>query len=249
MSCLPEPSEENTIAEKCKIEQPIEIYEGFLGIKRTESAYATVAYEIIQVDQDGKNTTYRGEGDLTKNIRKHFSVILFTPEIPGKEEIDSNAVYYWEYNDQEHLEELLKNSKNQNEIKVRTKSPISRYRISCEVNRVNRTAFRRALLAYRSVQMKKTTGPANYYEEAGRFDKLNESDIYRAILALKASEDVNQPLQEGEYKVYERCSIKQILSKIEHYLPTMALILFVTMYEYFWRNRFFENVNIDDRME
>ena len=72
VSCLPEPSEENTIAEKCKIEQPIEIYEGFLGIKRTESAYATVAYEIIQVDQDGKNTTYRGEGRLDEKYSEAF---------------------------------------------------------------------------------------------------------------------------------------------------------------------------------
>ena len=222
---------------ECKIEQPIEIYDGFIGITKTGSAFATVAYEIIQVDQDGKNMTYRGKGDLTKNIGKHFSVILFTPGIPGceDEETESDEVYYWEYNDQEHLGEMLNSSKNQNEIKVRTKSPISRYRISCQVNRVNRTAFRRALLAYRSVQVEKTTDPANYYKETGRFDKLNESDIYRAILALKATEDVNQPLQEGEYKVFGQCASFNWIPAI----PTiiiMAVILFPGLMIWFLRN-------------
>lgn len=227
LRCLPKPDDKtNTIARGCKIEALASYKNAYVALRTTRRAFGTVAVAFKIPQKNGRNKTYRGDGDMTLNVRNAYSAILFQNL--------SDSVIYWEYNHQKHIAGMYKRSKQAEpkEVWEKTRTSVFRHRISCEVNHLGQAQFKRALLAYRSLQLERVTSPSKHNETSEMFEGMTEGDIYRAILALKSVEDVNEEPEPQEVMVYPQCATYDMKFAIPTFIMMAAILILLCITVY-----------------
>lgn len=226
LSCLPQPNENNTIATGCEIEPPKQHNDAFVGLQTTVKAFGTVAAGFKIVDKRGRLKTYRGDGDMTLNLRNEYSVMLFRSL--------SDSVIYWEYNHQKHIKAMFRRIKRAQpkEVWERARGPVFSHRIVCKENNIVQAQFKRTLLAYRSVQLERVTNSSHYNKTSQMFERMTKGDIYRAIIALKSVEDVKKEGKMEDVFVYPQCATYNMVFAIPTLImmASILVLLCVTLY-------------------
>lgn len=226
LSCLPSADENNTIAKGCKIDPPKQYNNAFVGLKTTMKGFGTIATGVEIVDERGRKKRYKGDGDMILNVRNEYSVMVF--------QNSSNSIIYWEYNHQEHIARMFNRSKQEQpkEVWEKARGPVFSHRISCEMNKVEQAPFKRALLAYRSVQLEQVPNASHYNETSQMFERMTKGDIYRAIIALKSVENVRTEVDKEDVMVYPQCATYNMVFAIPTLImmTSILVLLCVTLY-------------------
>lgn len=212
LKCLPEKTDDNVIISGCSITEGRTYESGELqfGLGSFPGGFQTIGY-VETTGEERRFETPIAEDTLNQSIYGSFTFngdyyynFYFHPN-------NDSPVTLFEYGNQEHLLQVAEFLQSGFRISSHwevIRSKITTSIIKCENRRLWDYTFVTSLRIFRTNIVESVVEESSFDNETELFRNTTVSDIYRSVMAFKATESIDYTLNisyTGEYKEYTTC--------------------------------------------